>query len=98
MSGDVTVFLDADGSHDPQDIPKLVQPLVEGSSDLVVGSRFSGGSDEFVHKRLDGLCALLRRADGLVEKQRRHEIARHHAGKLRLIVEPAGGLAVSHER
>lgn len=40
------VFMDADGSHDPHDTPKLVGPLVDGSADLCVGSRFAGGSDE----------------------------------------------------
>lgn len=44
--GDIVVFIDADGSHDPNDIPKLVQPIVEGKADMVVGSRGKGGSDE----------------------------------------------------
>ena len=44
--GDVVVFIDADGSHDPNDSPKLVQPIVEGKADMVVGSRGKGGSDE----------------------------------------------------
>lgn len=44
--GDVLVFIDADGSHDPRDIPALVQPIVEGRADHVSGSRMLGGSDE----------------------------------------------------
>jgi glycosyltransferase involved in cell wall biosynthesis len=40
------VFIDADGSHDPGDIPALVGALVSGEADLCVGSRFAGGSDE----------------------------------------------------
>jgi glycosyltransferase involved in cell wall biosynthesis len=40
------VFMDADGSHDADDTPKLVGPLADGSADLCVGSRFAGGSDE----------------------------------------------------
>jgi dolichol-phosphate mannosyltransferase len=44
--GDIVVFIDADGSHDPNDIPKLVQPIHEGKADMVVGSRGKGGSDE----------------------------------------------------
>ena len=43
---DIVVFMDADGSHDPADIPKLVFPVLDGETDLCVGSRFSGGSDE----------------------------------------------------
>ena len=45
-SGDVLVFIDADGSHDPRDIPALVQPIVDGNADHVSGSRMLGGSDE----------------------------------------------------
>lgn len=43
---DILVFIDADGSHDPQDIPKLVAPIRDGQADMVVGSRGRGGSDE----------------------------------------------------
>jgi len=45
-SGDILVFIDADGSHDPRDIPALVQPIVDGEADHVSGSRMLGGSDE----------------------------------------------------
>lgn len=44
--GDVLVFVDADGSHDPRDIPALVQPIIDGHADHVSGSRMLGGSDE----------------------------------------------------
>ncbi len=42
----VVVFMDADGSHDPADIPKLALPVVRNETDLCIGSRFAGGSDE----------------------------------------------------
>ena len=42
----IVVFIDADGSHDPADIPKLVAPIQAGRADLVIGSRGKGGSDE----------------------------------------------------
>jgi dolichol-phosphate mannosyltransferase len=45
---DVCVFLDADMSHDPADIPGLVKPILEGRADLVLGSRMRGGGDEFI--------------------------------------------------
>ena len=44
--GDILVFIDADGSHDPRDIPALVKPIVDGIADHVSGSRMLGGSDE----------------------------------------------------
>jgi glycosyltransferase involved in cell wall biosynthesis len=45
-AGDIVVFIDADGSHEPRDIPAMVAPIVAGQSDMVVGSRGKGGSDE----------------------------------------------------
>jgi len=42
----VVVFMDADGSHDPNDIPRLVEPVIDDTADLCVGSRFTGGSEE----------------------------------------------------
>jgi dolichol-phosphate hexosyltransferase len=46
LKKEITVFMDADGSHDPGDIPKLVQPILEGQADHVSGSRLIGGSSE----------------------------------------------------
>lgn len=46
-TGDIIVFIDADGSHDPGQIPALVEPLMEDEADFVIGSRFKGGSDEW---------------------------------------------------
>ena len=34
------VQMDADGQHDPSDIPRLLAPLERGECDLVIGSRF----------------------------------------------------------
>lgn len=38
-SGDIIVTLDADGQHDPAEIPRVIIPIVEGRADLVMGSR-----------------------------------------------------------
>jgi dolichol-phosphate hexosyltransferase len=42
----ITVLIDADGSHEPKDIPALVAPIVAGEADLVMASRMLGGSEE----------------------------------------------------
>lgn len=44
----ICVFIDADLSHDPADIPGLVRPILENRADLVLGSRMRGGGDEFI--------------------------------------------------
>ena len=40
---DVAVQVDGDGQHDPQEIPRLLEPLLEDRADMVVGSRFAPG-------------------------------------------------------
>lgn len=40
-TGDVLVFMDADGQHDPADIPRLLEKLEEGH-DMVIGARQKG--------------------------------------------------------
>ncbi len=46
VTGDIVVFVDADHSHRPSDIPLLVAPILRDEFDHVVGSRSRGGSDE----------------------------------------------------
>ncbi|MFC1804609.1 glycosyltransferase family 2 protein [Candidatus Omnitrophota bacterium] len=43
----IIVLIDADGSHLPEDIPRLVKPIQDGISEHVHGSRILGGSEEF---------------------------------------------------
>jgi glycosyltransferase involved in cell wall biosynthesis len=42
VRGDIVVIQDADLEYDPKDIPKLIQPILEGRADVVFGSRFNG--------------------------------------------------------
>lgn len=44
MGADRMVIIDADGQHDPEEIPQLLEPLDRGV-DLVIGSRFGNGKD-----------------------------------------------------
>lgn len=37
---DIIVLLDADGQHDPSEIPMLMKPIEEGQADFVIGSRY----------------------------------------------------------
>ena len=47
------VFLDADGEYDPEELPELVAPILEGRADYVVGSRFAGTIESMAaHRRV----------------------------------------------
>jgi dolichol-phosphate mannosyltransferase len=43
--GQVIVVMDADLSHPPEKLPEMVEPIIKGQADFVIGSRFiKGGS------------------------------------------------------
>jgi len=39
---DYIVRMDGDGQHPPEEIPKLLFPVMDGEADIAVGTRFSG--------------------------------------------------------
>ena len=41
---DVTLQLDGDGQHPPEQIPSIVEPILSGKFDVVVGSRYLAGA------------------------------------------------------
>ena len=44
LDADILVTLDADGQHDPADVPALIKPIVFDNVDMVVGSRLISDS------------------------------------------------------
>jgi glycosyltransferase involved in cell wall biosynthesis len=58
ITGDIIVFIDADCSHDPRDIPKLVEPILKDEADHVSASRLIGGSSE-LHGGFDEFFRLM---------------------------------------
>jgi glycosyltransferase involved in cell wall biosynthesis len=39
---DVAVQVDGDGQHDPRELGRLLEPILEGRADMVIGTRFAG--------------------------------------------------------
>jgi glycosyltransferase involved in cell wall biosynthesis len=64
-SGDIVVIQDADLEYDPRDIPRLIQPIVDGIGDVCFGSRFIGSPRRalyFWHTVLNKCLTLLSNA------------------------------------
>jgi glycosyltransferase involved in cell wall biosynthesis len=67
LGADVIVNTDADNQYDAGDIPKLVEPILRGEADLVVGDRVIDTIEHFspLKKRLQHFgSAVVRRASG----------------------------------
>ncbi len=47
-TGDLVLVQDADFEYDPSDYPRLLEPLLRNQADVVLGSRFAGGSSHRV--------------------------------------------------
>ncbi|HUF66182.1 MAG TPA: glycosyltransferase family 2 protein, partial [Gemmatimonadaceae bacterium] len=63
VSGEIVVIQDADLEYDPSDIPLLIQPIVNGFADSVLGTRFGGSGPHrvlyFWHRLGNGGLTLL---------------------------------------
>jgi glycosyltransferase involved in cell wall biosynthesis len=67
-SAPLVAFCDADGSMDPADLPRVVDPVAVGEADLVLGRRRPTARGAWpLHARIAnrGLAVLMRRATGL---------------------------------
>jgi glycosyltransferase involved in cell wall biosynthesis len=42
--GDIVIIQDADLEYNPNEIPRVIQPILDGVADVVYGSRFMGGN------------------------------------------------------
>jgi hypothetical protein len=58
----VVASLDADGQHDPNELPLLVEPILRGEADMVQGSRVLGSFEKESHVRHLGVLVLSRLA------------------------------------
>lgn len=65
IGADIAITIDADDQHNPDDIPKLVKPILDGKADIVIGSRFLYSKAENIpaYRRLGikAITALSRR-------------------------------------
>lgn len=57
---EVVVTLDADGQHDPAEMPRLVEPILSDEADFVVGSRRMGEGESQSRTRDAGITIFTR--------------------------------------
>lgn len=48
----IIVTIDADGQHDPSEIPKVVEPILSKQFDMVIGSRYLNGNSIPLYRRI----------------------------------------------
>ena len=61
-TGDIIVVQDADLEYDPQELPRVIAPIVDGIADVTFGSRFTGTPRRvlfFWHQMLNNCLTLL---------------------------------------
>lgn len=51
---DIIITFDADSQHEAEDLRRLIQPILDGEADAVIGSRFLGQTDLMPHVKRVG--------------------------------------------
>ena len=70
LDGDILVTFDADGQHRVDDINKVINPIINGESDLVIGSRFLDESEKEVPQyRKVGIKVITKITNATIKKQ-----------------------------
>ena len=69
LNGDVLVTFDADGQHRIEDVDKVINPILEGKSDLVIGSRFLDDNEKEVPQyRKVGIKVITKITNATIKK------------------------------
>jgi hypothetical protein len=58
LNADILVTLDGDGQHNPDEIPEVIAPILNGEADLSIGSRFLGRYNNVAAYRRFGIDVI----------------------------------------
>ena len=101
MNGDILVTFDADGQHRIEDIDKVINPVLDGQSDIVIGSRFLDGSKKEVPQyRKVGIKVITKITNVTIKKELTDSQSGFRAYSKRVLneIKPAeSGMGVSTE-
>src|SRR5256714_14651356 len=83
LGADIVVNTDADNQYNAGDIPKLIEPILAGDADMVVGSRPIANIEHFspIKKRLQRFAsAVVRRGAQANNQDTTSRLPAHHPG------------------
>ena len=86
-------FCDADGEYAPEELERLVAPILDGSADYVVGSRFTGRIERMLPHRRFGNVVLTK----LLSFVARHPISDGQSGYRALSAAAAADAEIVHD-
>lgn len=86
-------FCDADGEYDPAELDRLVDPILRGDADYVVGSRFAGAIKHMRPHRRVGNLVLTR----WVRYITRSDVSDGQSGYRALSAEALGAAEIAHD-
>jgi glycosyltransferase involved in cell wall biosynthesis len=66
LDADVLVTIDADAQHDPDEIPKVIEPILNGTADVAVGARKTGPRIRRIALRLLDAATAVHDSDGAI--------------------------------
>lgn len=91
------VFLDADGEYAPEELERLVAPILAGTADYVVGSRFAGAPRDMRPHRWVGNRLLTVGMRGLVRRHGLRGLTDGQSGYRALSRDAAAAAEVIHD-
>ncbi|MGH9048670.1 MAG: glycosyltransferase family 2 protein [Acidimicrobiia bacterium] len=89
----VIAFCDADGEYAPEELARVVEPVLTGRADYVVGSRFAGSIERMLLRRRAGNWLLTRALAGIAG----HRISDGQSGYRALSPGAAAAADIAHD-
>lgn len=97
---DILVTLDGDGQHRVEDLPIIIKPILDGESDIVIGSRFVGEKSDIPSYRKTGIKIINNLTNMGLEKKLKDTQSGYRAYSKKVIKEitpSESGMGVSTE-